>query len=143
MKEFFKKHTVVFCAILIIAVMLSNLLLGLLQERYSQGWGSYYLIEAGFKTVITVFLLILVWKWKLYNKNKDKKVLLGCIIGLLYLPFIIENLLPLSLVRHGCFTVDVTIIVSICLAKISVGTMEELGIRGVLLPLLCEKWTNK
>lgn len=143
MKEFSKKHMAIFCVIMIAIAVSSNLILGILQENYATGLVSFFLIEAGFKAVIIFLLLILMVKWQLFNKGIEKKILWGCLIGALNLLFILENVLPLTLVNPAFIKVDVIVIVSICLAKISVGVMEELGIRGVLLPLLCEKWTEK
>ncbi|MGN0341653.1 MAG: hypothetical protein ACI4DO_02565 [Roseburia sp.] len=97
MKEFWKKHIIIFCAVLCIIVLLSNLILGLLQRNFATSVISYYLIEAGFKTVIIVLLVILMARWKLFCKSKEKKILWGCLIGALNLLFILENLLPLIL----------------------------------------------
>lgn len=143
MKELSKKHIVIFCAIMIAIAVSINLILGILQQNYATGLVSYFLIEAGFKAAIIFLLLILMSKWQLFHKGIDKKILWGCLIGALNLLFILENVLPFTLVNPTYIQADVIVIVSICLAKISVGVMEELGIRGVLLPLLCEKWTGK
>ncbi|MGN1165352.1 MAG: type II CAAX prenyl endopeptidase Rce1 family protein [Lachnospiraceae bacterium] len=143
MKEFWKKHIVFFCIVMITLAVFSNLILGFLQKSYATGYVSYYLIEAGFKAIIIVLLFVLMSKWKLFSNGKEKRILWGFLIGALNLLFILENLLPLTLVKPADIQVNVSLTVSICLAKISVGIMEELGVRGVLLTLMIEKWAGK
>lgn len=116
---------------------------GKMTEKLATNLVTYYIVEAVFKTIIIALLLVLIVKWNLVKKAKGKTVLLGLLFGALNLLFIIDNLLPLTLVNPIHFKVYGSVLGAVCLAKISVGVMEELGIRGILLPLLCEKWAGK
>lgn len=80
--------------------------------------------------MIIVLLVILMARWQLFDKSKEKKIFWGCLIGALNLLFILENLLPLTLAEQDYIQAHEAVVVAICLAKISVGVMEELAIPG-------------
>lgn len=143
MKDFFKKHSALFIVIMALVALASNLLTGLLQDQYASNLTEFYGIEAVCKYVIAALVFVLMLRWGYVKKTTGKNVLLGLLFGLPFAMLMMENLLPMTLVQSGQMKVYWSVIISIVLAKTAVGMMEELGVRGVLLPLLCEKWKGK
>ena len=143
MKEFFKKHIAVFCVIMVGVAFLSNVSVGVLQEKYADSLTVSYFVEAVCKFILAFLLIVLMIKWKLIQKTPKKYLWWGLLAGIPGALWIVTNLLPLKLVNPQNFQVSGDIIFSVVLAKAAVGIMEEAGIRGILLPMLCEKWSNR
>lgn len=143
MKDFFRKHSALLIVIMVLMALASNLVTGFLQERYASNLTEFYAIEAVCKYVIAALVFVLMLRWRYVKRAKLKNVLFGFLLGLPFALFVIENLLPITLVQSGQMKVYWSVVISIVLAKTAVGMMEELGVRGVLLPLLCEKWKGK
>lgn len=143
MKVFFKKHTIIFTICIIIMAICSNLITGFLQSFVSPNQTMFYLIEAIFKFGISAGLLILMVKWGYTKKADKKKLTLGFLLGSILLLFMAPNVIPFVIVNPILFDAKWGLIIAILLASLSIGLMEETGIRGLLLPLLCEKWKGK
>lgn len=99
MKNFFKKHTLLFIVFIIAVALFSNLITGFLQGPFAKNLSISYLIDAACKYSISILPITLMVKWG--------------------------------------------IILTIILSCFSIGLLEESLIRGVVLPLLCEKWKDK
>ncbi len=143
MKNFCKKHTLIFFVFAIIVALFSNLITGFLQAPFTKNLTISYLIEAIFKCSISIMPITLMVKWGYTKKATKKQVAIGFLLGTLFLLFMAPNLIPLVLVNSNLFDAQWGIILSIVLACFGIGLMEESAIRGVILPLLCEKWRNK
>lgn len=64
-------------------------------------------------------------------------------MGHLFILFMAPNLIPLVLINPILFQLQWVRLIALILAMFSIGLSEEVMIRGVLLPLLCEKWKEK
>lgn len=143
MKKFFIKNFWVFCVGIIFIALLSNIGLGFVQERYAQSIIMFYIIQAVCKLITALLPIFLIVKWKLAKKTEMKYIILGLLAGTPAILLIAENLLTLTLVNPLHFKIYGSIVTVIIIAEIAVGLMEEAGIRGVLLPMLCEKKGEK
>ena len=143
MKKFFTKHIFVFCICTIFIALLSNISLGFLQERYSHSLVMFYGIQAVCKFITALLPIFLIVKWKLAKKTEMKYIIGGLLAGIPAILLIAENLLTLTLVNPLHFKIYGSIVLAVIVAEIAVGLMEEAGIRGVLLPILCERIGEK
>lgn len=141
-KDFFRNHMVVFLVVMVFVVLLSNLVIGFLQTKCDSLIG-IYIIEAACKCITALLPLILMKKWGFVKRADGKGVWKGILAGIPFLLYMMLNLLPLVLVDPISFQVYGGVVVAIILAKTATGLMEESGVRGVLLPMLCEKWQEK
>lgn len=143
MKDFCKKHTGIFTLVIIFIALSSNLITGFLQSFFPEHQVMYYLVEAIFKFSISATLIILMTKWGYTKKSNKKNITLGFILGTILILFMAPNLASLTIINPILFDAQWGNIFAILLAALSIGLMEETAIRGVLLPLLCEKWKDK
>ena len=143
MKNFCMKHTVIFCVIIMIIAALSNLITGFMQNTYATNLTSYYLIEAVCKYAFAIIPLICIVKFGYIKKCNTKHMLTGFCIGTFLIIFCVPNLALFTLVDPSHFSVNWGVVFCITLASLAIGLMEESAMRGVVLPLLCEKWQNK
>lgn len=142
MKAFCKKHILLFILMMCLLALASNFITAFCQQ-YGTNLTESYAIEAICKYMIAAFAFILMLRWGYVKKAKGKKVLLGILFGIPTILFVIGNLLPMTLVQAGQFKVYWSVVISIILAKTAVSMMEEFGVRGIMLPLLCEKWQGE
>lgn len=143
MKAFFKKHTLLFTLAVISIALFSNLMTGFLQSFFPEHQTMYYLVEAILKSGIAAGLIFLMTKWGYTKKSNKKNIALGFILCAFLLLFMAPNLLPLIYVNPILFDIQWDNLFAILFATMGIGFMEEAGIRGTLLPLLCEKWKAK
>lgn len=143
MKNFCKKHTLIFFVFTIVFALFSNLITGFLQAPFKNNLAVAYLLEAVFKCSISIIPITLMIKWGYTKKANKKQVAIGFLLGAILLLFMAPNLIPLVLVNSILFDAQWGIIFAIVLACFGIGLMEESAIRGVILPLLCEKWKDK
>lgn len=143
MKNFCKKHTLIFIILVAAVALSSNLITGFAQNIFSKNLTAQYWAEAVCKYSISVIPLILMYKWGYTKKSNKKKIALGFALGSILLLFMAPNLISLILVNPILFDVQWWLLLAIIVASFSIGLMEEAAIRGVILPLLCEKWKNK
>jgi len=143
MKKFCIKHTVIFCVAIMIIAVLSNLFTGFMQNTYATNLTSYYLIEAVAKYAFAVIPLLCMIKFGYIKKCNMKRMLTGFGIGAFLIVFCAPNLALFTLVVPSHFSVNWGVVFCIVLASFAIGLMEEAAMRGVVLPLLCEKWQNK
>ena len=143
MKNFCKKHTIIFTLGIICIALFSNLMTGFLQSFFPEYQVMYYLVEAILKFSISVGLIFLMFKWGYLQKTNKKNIALGFLLGSILLIFMAPNLIPFVYVNPILFDVQWGTVLSIFLAALSIGFMEETAMRGTLLPFLCEKWKDK
>ncbi len=142
MKEFFKKHTIFFCVILTFVALLTNFVIGYFQNNYTVKLSGYYLVEVVIKSITAALVFVLMLKWGYVRWGKERKIISGAAFGMPFILFIIENLVTLTLVEPMQIKPYWSVLIPILLAKTATGIMEEFGIRGVLLPLMVEKWSG-
>lgn len=143
MKDFFKKHTVIFTLGIIFIALFTNLTTGFFQSFFPENQMMYFLVEAIFKFGVSVVLLILMVKHG-YTKKADKKnIAIGFALSSILLLLMFPNVIPFILVNPILFDIQWGTLFAIIFAAFSIGLMEETAIRGVLLPTLCEKWKDK
>lgn len=143
MKEFMKKHTLLFVVLVAAFALCTNLITGYVQNFFSNNLTMFYLAEAVCKYSISFVPLCIMVKWGYTKKSNKKKIAVGFAIGALFILFGAPNVLPLVLVNPILFKVQWALLLALTLAMFSVGLLEEAAIRGVVLPLLCEKWKDK
>lgn len=143
MKEFMKKHTLLFVVLVAVFALCTNLITGFVQSFFSNNLTMSYLAEAVCKYGISFVPLCMMVKWGYTKKSNKKKIAVGFAIGALLILFGVPNVLPLVLVNPILFKMQWGLLLAITLAMFSVGLLEESAIRGVVLPLLCEKWQDK
>ena len=143
MKIFFKKHTFLFVILAALLALLSNLVSGLLESLAAGSLALSFWSEGIWKCLISGLLLLLMKKWGYVRKSGAAKMLTGFAAGLPFLLFIGQNLWPLVLVNPVLFQVQWGLILAAAFCMFSVGLMEEAAMRGLVLPLLREKWVHK
>ena len=143
MKELCKKHTVIFFICIILIALSGNLLIGFMQSFFTNYGVAYYLSEAVYKYGISVVGLYIMVKWGYTGKSNFKKIMTGFAWGCLVILFMAPNLIPLVLINPILFQLQWARLIALILAMFSIGLSEEVMIRGVVLPLLCEKWKEK
>ena len=143
MKAFCRKHIVIYTLGIICIALFSSLMTNFLQSFFPENRMMYFLMEAIVKFSISSVLLVTMVKWG-YTKKADKKnIFLGFLLCSPLLFLILQNVLPLVLINPILFKIQWGNLLAIILLFLSVGLLEETTIRGLLLPLLCEKWENK
>lgn len=143
MKDFCKKHTVIFTLGIIFIALFSNLMTGFLQSFFPEYQVMYYLVEAILKFSISAGLIFLMFKWGYTKKTSRKNIALGFLLGAILFLFMAPNLVPFLFVNPILFDAQWGTIIGLFLATLSIGFMEETAMRGTLLPFLCEKWKDK
>lgn len=144
MKEFCKKHTLIFIIMVILYALMTNLATGFLQNCFAENITSFYIVQTICKCTFSLLPLILMVKWGYHFKTDKQKMRVGFFLGsicMLYYP--VTNLLPLILLEVNYFSIRWKIVMVAALAAFSVGLLEETAIRGVLFPFFCEKWKDK
>ena len=117
MKNFCKKHTLIFFVFAIIVALFSNLITGFLQAPFTKNLTISYLIESIFKCSISIMPITLMIKWGYTKKATKKQVAIGFLLGTLFLLFMAPNLIPLVLVNSNLFDAQWGIILSMVLWK--------------------------
>lgn len=143
MKAFLKKHIMIYTLVTIFIALFSSLMTHYLQSFFPKNRMMYFLMEAIVKFSISAVLLTIMVKWG-YTKKADKKnIVLGFLLCSPLLLLMLPNIIPLVLVNPILFEIQWGSLLAIILLFLSVGFLEETTIRGLLLPLLCEKWEKK
>lgn len=143
MKDFCKKHTVIFTLGIIFIALFSNLMTGFLQSFFPEYQMMYYLVEAILKFGISAGLIYLMFKWGYTKKTGKKNIALGFLLGAILFLFMAPNLVPFIFVNPILYDAQWGPMIGLFLAALSIGFMEETAMRGTLLPFLCEKWKDK
>ena len=143
MKKFCKQHIGIFVIGLFVCALSSNLITGFLQNMFAGNIVQYYWIEAVCKYVIAALPLTLMVKWGYIGKSNAKKIGLGFLIGAVLILFCLPNIIPFMFIDSMYMIVSWKTVFAIFMACFAIGLMEEAGIRGVFLPLLYEKWSEK
>lgn len=140
--NFGEKHIILFIILMMCCVFLNNIVTGAVTMPFERDVTTYYLLTALCKYVTALLPLFLMARWKLTRKTRIWDLLAGFLFGTPCLIWIAENLLPLTLINPMLFQVRWLSSAAVFLACFGIGLMEEAGCRGVLLPLLCKKWSN-
>ena len=143
MKQFFKKHTLIFLLFVITYALSTSLLTTFLQNTFATNLSTYYLIEAVAKYIIAILPVTFMIKWGYTKKSNWKRIAMGFGIGTLALIFCLPNLSLFTLIDRSYYIVKLSIVIPIILACFAIGLLEESAIRGVVLPYFCEKWKTK
>ena len=86
---------------------------------------------------------MLMIKWGYTKKSNPKRMLKGFVLGATVLLFCIPNVALFVLIEPVYYFVQWKILLAIALSCFAIGLMEEAAIRGVVFPLLCEKWKDQ
>ncbi len=143
MKEFCKKHTLIFFICIMGFALSVNLLTGFVQSFFTNYGVGYYLSEAVCKYSVSAVALCIMVKWGYTKRSNAKNIVKGFMLGMLFILFLAPNVVSLVLINPILFQLQWTRLVALLLAMFSIGLMEEAAIRGVVFPLLCEKWKEK
>lgn len=143
MKKFCLKHTALFCVLIMIIAAFSNLITGFIQNTHATNLTNYYLIEAVCKYAFAVIPLLFMIKFGYIKSSNSKNMLKGFVVGTFVIIFCIPNIAVFALVDSSHFFVNWGVVFSIVFACLAIGLLEETAMRGVVLPLLCEKWKNE
>lgn len=94
------------------------------------------------KYTISFLLLFLMIKWNLFSYFRTNKKRLISIIfcGFPFMFDIVSNLVLLRLVPANLIEINMVAVVTILLLEVGTSCVEEFSMRGILYPLLCEKW---
>lgn len=139
--SFGEKHIFLLIILMLCCAFLNNIVTSAVTAPYEKNITVFYLLMALCKYVTALLPLFLMARWKLTQKVRVWDILVGFLSGIPCLIFIAKNLLPLTLINSMLFQVQWLPAAAIFLACFGVGLMEEAGCRGVLLPLLCRKWS--
>lgn len=140
--NFSHKHTTLFI-IMICCILLNHIITSAVTAPFESEVAVYYAVQALCTYLTALIPLFLMKKWKLLSGAKPQHMLSGFLFGIPCIILIIKNLMPLSLINPMLFQVQRLSVSAILLANFGVGLMEEAGCRGVLLPLLCRKWSGQ
>lgn len=143
MKIFLKKHTWILVIGIMIFGLCSNLATGIMQSIFAKDLVQYYWIMTGCKCAFAILPVILMVKWGYIRKSSGTKIGKGFLIGAISILFCLPNVLPYLLIDKSYMAVKMSIVIAIAFATLSIGLIEEAGIRGVLLPLVYEKWNGR
>ena len=143
MKKICREYIGIFIIGLFIFALSSNLITGFLQNMLARDIVQNYWIEAICKYVIALLPLFLMIKWGYVGKSNIKKIGIGFLIGAVLILFCIPNIVPFMFLDSVYMLVNWKAVFAIIAASFAIGLMEEAGIRGVFLPLLYEKWSEK
>lgn len=143
MKDFCKKHTVIFTLGIILIAIFSKLVTDFLRSFFPENRMMYFLMEAIVQFSVSAILFIFMVKLG-YTKKADKKnIALGFALCSIMLLFMLYNIIPFILINPILLDIQWGNLVAIILLFLSVGLIEEISMRGLLLPLFCEKWKDK
>ena len=143
MKDFCKKHTGIFILFVVVFALFTNLITGFVQSFFTENAIMYYLAEAVCKYSISIIPAWLMIKWGYTGKSDKSRLAKGFALGMIFILFAAPNIIPLLLVNPILFKVQWALLLALTLAMFSIGLLEEAALRGVVLPLLCEKWQDK
>ena len=142
-KDFMQKHIFLFIILILVCAFLNNIVTSFVTAPFEDSVPAAHLSQALCKYITALLPLALMFKWGLVQKTSGRKVLLGILLGIPNVLLIAEHLLPFSLISPASYKVLWLSVLAIIAAYFGVGLMEEAAFRGVLLPLLCEKWSGR
>lgn len=142
-KGFMKRHIVILVFLMLLCILLNNLITRAVTAPFEGNVAVSHFAEALCKYVTALLPLFLMFKWDLVQKSSARKILAGLLLGAPCVVIIAEYLLPFTQINPASYKVQWLAVLAIVAAYFGVGLMEEAGCRGVLLPLLCEKWSGR
>ena len=143
MKEFAINHMLGFIGIALACIVLNNMITGVFEHPFENNMKLKYLMMAVNKIIPAMVLVFLMKKWDLSGKSSKKQIVLAFLMGIPCIIGLGINVVPLVLVPDRFYRVQWSALLASMLAYFGVGLLEEAGCRGILLPLLCEKWANR
>lgn len=141
-KDFMRRRTVVLIILLACFAFSNNLITSVLTSMAKQNVAAEFLLEAISKYLFALLPVFLMIKWNLVSKSGAKQILFGLLLGIPSIIPIAVNIIPLTLLNSSLFQVQWMTILAIVVANFGIGLLEETACRGVVLPLLCEKWAD-
>lgn len=142
-KEFMQKHIAILVLLMLVCILLNNLGTSAVTAPFEGNVAVSHFVEALCKYATALLPLFLMFKWDLVRKSSPRKILTGLLLGVPSVPVIAECLLPFAQIDPASYKVRWPSVLAIVAAYFGVGLMEEAACRGVLLPLLCEKWAGR
>lgn len=142
-KKFMQRHIALFVVFMLLCIFLNNIVTSFVTAPFEDSVPATHLLLALCKYATALIPLFLMAKWNLVQKSSARKVLMGILLGIPNILLIAESLLPFALISPASYKVQWLSVLAIIAAYFGVGLMEEAACRGVLLPLLCEKWSGR
>lgn len=142
-KDFFKRHTILFCILAAAVALFSNLSVAVLETFVGDSLTGGFVADAVCKYIVAILPLYIMVKWGYTKKTNPRRLAAGFLLGALCILFAARNLLPLVLVNPMLFQVQWGLVIIILIDVLGIGLLEEAGLRGVIIPFLCEKWQDK
>lgn len=143
MKNSCKKHTVLFIILVILIALASSLSTGIVQSMFAGNLAMSYWAITLCKGVFSVIPLTLMVKWGSMKISPQRRIGKGFLLGAVLILFMLPNLLLITLIEPILIQIQWGTMLAIVCASLSIGLLEETAIRGVMLPLFCEKWHEK
>uniref|UniRef100_UPI0040573E60 CPBP family intramembrane glutamic endopeptidase n=1 Tax=Acetatifactor sp. TaxID=1872090 RepID=UPI0040573E60 len=144
LKDFIKKNILLFFLFIFVIEVCGGVAAVFLRNVFSKNPGMYYFTEGLVCEYLYAILpLVFMVKWGYIKKSNGKKICFGLLLGAPTILFGAYNLLPLLLVKPMLVKPQWFIIFAVVLCMFGVGLWEEAIMRGVFIPLFCEKWQNK
>lgn len=142
-KESLQRHVAVLILLMLLCILLNNIVTSAVTAPFQDSVPATHFFMALCKYVTALLPLVLMFKWNLVQKSSARKILTGFLLGMPSVLVIAEYLLPFTQINPASYKVQWLSVLTIAAAYFGVGLMEEAACRGVLLPLLCEKWSGR
>lgn len=142
-KEFMRRHIILFVVLMLICILFNNIATTFVTAPFEDSVTVSHLLLALCKYTMALIPLFLMVRWGFVQKSGVRSVLAGLLLGIPSVLLIAGNLLPFALISPASYKVQWLPVLAIVFAYFGVGLMEEAACRGVLLPLLYEKWAGR
>ena len=142
-KEFMQRHIMLFVVFMLICILFNNIATSFVTAPFEDSVTVSHLLLALCKYAMALIPLFLMVKWGFVQKSGVRNVLVGLLLGIPTVLLVAGNLLPFVLISPASYKVQWLSVLAIVFAYFGVGLMEEAACRGVLLPLLHEKWSGR
>ena len=142
-KQLMQRHSILLVAFMLACAFLNNIVTGIVTAPFEGAVAASNFLKGLCKYITALLPLFLMVKWDLGQKAGPRNILRGILLGTPCILLIAENLLPFTMINPASFKVQRLSVLAIIFADFGVGLMEEAGCRGVLLPMLCEKWSGR
>lgn len=142
-KEFMRRHIILFVVLMLICILFNNIATTFVTAPFEDNVTVSHLLLALCKYAMALIPLFLMVRWGFVQKSGVRSVLAGLLLGIPSVLLIAGNLLPFALISPASYKVQWLSVLAIVFAYFGVGLMEEAACRGVLLPLLYEKWAGR
>ncbi|MBD5153188.1 MAG: CPBP family intramembrane metalloprotease [Oscillibacter sp.] len=142
-KGFMQRHIIIFAVLMLAFAFSHNIINSMITAPFEDSVTASNLMEALCKYITALLPLFLMKKWGFVQKAGLRYILTGVLLGIPSILLIVENLSPFAVIAPASYKVQWLSVLAIVVANFGVGLMEEACCRGVLLPMLCEKWSGQ